>query len=393
VTGNRQVHDRLGPPIARLGTVDGIVDGILYLDEVGMSWRTTRLTEKLGLAYPIVLGPFGGSLSSPALAAAVSNRGGLGSYGAQGHPPERIREVAAAIRGLTDRPFAMNLWVSTEDAGARDVGAAEFAAALGPLLPLYQELDIEPPAYAPLPPPPFEHQVEALIDERVPVFSFIFGVPDAAVLADCRARGIVTLGTATTVAEAVALDEAGVDVIVASGFEAGGHRASFLAPAESSLTGALALVPQVVDAVRAPVVAAGGIADGRGVAAALVLGAGGVQVGTAFLACEESNAAPGHKEALLSARAGDTLLTRAFSGRLARGLRNRLAEHLATVAPLPYPVQGDLLSPLRREALARNRTDLVSLWAGQAAPLSRHRRAPEVFDALVSGAEALLGNA
>ena len=358
-----------------------------------MAWRTTALTKRLGLAYPIVQGPFGGGLSSPALAAAVSNLGGLGSYGAQGHTPERIREVAAAIRGLTERPFAMNLWVSTEDAGARAVTPAQWDAALAPLLPLYRELGVEPPAWAPLPPPPFERQAEALIDARVPAFSFIFGVPDAAILADCRAHGIVTIGTATTVAEAVALDAAGVEVVVASGFEAGGHRASFLAPAESSLTGSFALVPQVVDAVRAPVVAAGGIADGRGVAAALALGAAGVQVGTSFLACEESNAAPGHKQALLGAQAGDTLLTRAFSGRLARGLRNRLADHLAPVKdPLPYPVQGDLLSPLRREALARNHTDLVSLWAGQAAPLARHRRARDVFEALVSGADALLGS-
>jgi nitronate monooxygenase len=224
------------------------------------------------------------------------------------------------------------------------------------------------------------------------VFSFVFGVPDAAILAECRTRGVVTMGTATTVAEAVALDDAGVDVVIASGFEAGGHRASFLAPAESSLTGSLALVPQVVDAVKAPVVAAGGIADGRGVAAALVLGAAGVQVGTAFLACEESNAAPAHREAVLAAKSGGTLLTRAFSGRLARGLRNRLADHLAPVKdPLPYPVQGDLLAPLRREALARNRADLLSLWAGQAAPLVRHRRAQDVFAALLAGTDALLG--
>jgi nitronate monooxygenase len=350
------------------------------------NWRRTRLTERLGIGYPIVQGPFGGGLSSPTLAAAVSNLGGLGSYGAQGHPPERIREVATAIRGLTDRPFAMNLWVSTEDAGAREVGPAEFVEALAPLLPLYRELGVEPPAYQPLPPPPFARQAEALVAAGVPVFSFVFGVPDAAILADCRGRGIVTLGTATTVAEAVALDEAGVDVVVASGLEAGGHRTSFLASAESSLTGLLALVPQVVDAVAVPVVAAGGIADGRGVAAALALGAHGVQVGTAFLACEESNAASGHKEALLTARSGETLLTRALSGRLARGLRNRLAAHLEREgrAPLPYPVQGDLLSPLRREALARNRTELVSLWAGQAAPLARHRRARDVFDALVA---------
>lgn len=357
------------------------------------SWRRTRLTERLGLAYPIVQGPFGGGLSSPALAAAVSNLGGLGSYGAQGHTPERIREVVDAIRQLTARPFAMNLWVSTEDEGARAVTEARFLASLAPLLPLYRELGVEPPGYQPLPAPPFEAQAGALIEARVPAFSFVFGVPDAALLADCRAQGVVTLGTATTVAEAVALDEAGVDVVVASGLEAGGHRASFLASAEESLTGLVALVPQVADAVKAAVVGAGGIADGRGVAAALVLGAQGVQVGTAFLACEESNAAPGHKEALLGARSGETLLTRAFSGRLARGLRNRLAEHLAREAPalLPYPVQGDLLSPLRRAALAQNRTDLVSLWAGQAAALVRHRSARDVFEALVAGTDAILG--
>jgi nitronate monooxygenase len=357
------------------------------------SWRTTRLTERLGLTHPIVQGPFGGGLSSPALAAAVSNLGGLGSYGAQGHPPERIREVAAAIRELTGRPFAMNLWVSTEDEGARAVTEAQFLTSLAPLLPFYRELGVEPPAYRPLPAPPFESQAAAVIEARVPAFSFVFGVPDAAILADCRARGIATLGTATTVAEAVALDEAGVDVVVASGLEAGGHRASFLASAEQSLTGLVALVPQVVDAVQAPVVAAGGIADGRGVAAALVLGAQGVQVGTAFLACLESNAAPGHKDALLGARSGESVLTRAFSGRLARGLRNRLAEHLVRegIPPLPYPVQGDLLSPLRREALAQDRTDLVSLWAGQAAPLARHRRARDVFEALVAGTDAILG--
>ena len=226
---------------------------------------------------------------------------------------------------------------------------------------------------------------------RVPAFSFVFGVPDKVVLAECRRRSIATIGAATSVDEATALEAAGVDVVVASGFEAGGHRPSFLRSADSSLTGLFALVPQVVDAVEIPVIAAGGIADGRTVAAALMLGASGVQVGTAFLACEESNAAPGHRAALLGASREPTVLTRAFSGRLARGLRNRLADYLESIpSVLPYPVASGLLAPLRRAALLRDRVEMMPLFAGQGAPLLRHRRAKDVFEALVSETDATL---
>ena len=176
------------------------------------------------------------------------------------------------------------------------------------------------------------------------------------------------------------MEDAGLDVVVASGFEAGGHRASFLRSAESSLTGTFALVPQVVDAVKMPVVAAGGIADARGVAAALTLGAHGAQIGTAFLACEESNAPAIHKEVLHSPAAGQTVLTTGFSGRLARGVRNALAELYAdpAVPRLPYPMQGQLVGALRERAIAQGRSDLISLWSGQAAHLVRHRRAARV---------------
>jgi nitronate monooxygenase len=262
------------------------------------AWYDTPAARRLGLRYPIVQGPFGGGLSSPALAAAVSNAGGLGSYGAQGLTPDGIRTVVADIRQRTARPFAINLWVSTEDPGAAAVTTAGFAAALEPLLPLYRELGVEPPGPRHGDHPTFAGQAEALIDLRVPVISVVFGVPDRATVEACHAHGIVIMGAATTVDEALALEAGGLDLVVASGFEAGGHRPSFLRPAEASLTGTFALVPRVVDAVRLPVVAAGGIADGRTVAAALTLGAQGVQVGTAFLACDESNAAPGHRAAL-----------------------------------------------------------------------------------------------
>ena len=221
----------------------------------------TRITEMLGIEHPIVQGPFGGGLSSPALAAIVSNAGGLGSYGAQGMRPDRIGAVVDEIRALTPAPFAVNLWVSTADARAEDISRADFDAAVAVLAPFYEELGVAQPPFPPKADPAFEDQAAALIEARPPVFSFIFGVPAAAILEQCRTLGIRTVGTATTVAEAQALDVAGVDAIVATGAEAGGHRPSFLRSAEASLTGTLALVPQVVDAVRAPVIAAGDEAE------------------------------------------------------------------------------------------------------------------------------------
>src|SRR4051794_25403770 len=248
---------------------------------------------------------------------------------------------------MTDRPFAMNLWVSVEDDAARSSDEAAFTRSLATIAPLIRSLGGTLSAYRPHPAVTFEDQVRVLIDERVPVFSFIFGIPPKEILDECRAKGIVLIGTATTPTEAVALEQANVDVIVASGFEAGGHRGSFLRASEDSLTGTFSLVPQVVDRVSVPVVAAGGIADARGVAAALALGAEGAQIGTAFLACEESGANPLHRQALLS---GDvrTALTRGFTGRLGRAKHNQLLDMLNApgVAILPYPLQRYLVRNL-----------------------------------------------
>ena len=335
-------------------------------------WNENRLTAKLGIDYPIIQGPLGG-LSSQKLTAAVSNFGGLGSFGALNLSAEAIKDVIAEIRSLTSKPFAMNLWVSQEDEGTRRSDERAFDRSLARIARHLTELGAPLPTYKPYSPATrFDNQVRALIDAKVPVFSFIFGIPPKEILEECRMKGIVTMGTATTPEEGAALQEAGVDDVVASGFEAGGHRGSFLRPAEDSLTGTLSLVPQVVDIVDVPVIAAGGIGDARGVVAAMALGAEAVQMGTVFLACEESGASRLHRETLRRRDAKHTALTKGFTGRLARGIRNRMMEDLnrAETEILPYPLQRELVRNLTIAAEAASRADLVPMWAGQSANLS-----------------------
>src|SRR3989454_3738574 len=356
------------------------------------SWNRTRLTENLGIDYPIIQGPLGG-LSSQRLTAAVSNFGGLGSFGAHALAPEAIKDVIAQIRSLTSKPFAMNLWVSMEDEGAQTSDESRFNRSLAPLAIHLAALGAPRPAYKAYAPARFEDQARALLDARVPAFSFIYGIPPREILEECRANSVVTIGTATTPDEAAALQEAGVDAIVASGFEAGGHRGSFLRAAEDSLTGTLSLVPQIVDIVDVPVIAAGGIGDARGVIAALALGAEGVQMGTVFLSCEESGASRLHREALLGKAAGHTALTRGFTGRLARGIHNRLMEELnrSGTEILPYPLQRGVVRNLSIPAEAAGRSDLLPLWAGQSATLSTCTHVAAFCNSLVKEVSQIAG--
>lgn len=345
--------------------------------------RVTGLRELFGIEHPIVLGPFGG-VSSVALTAAVSEAGGLGSYGLYGYDAARIAATAAELRAATGKPFALNLWLPTGDEVVPD--EVDLAPARAVVAGFFAELGIEPPPTPAAFLPPFAEQFAAVLAARPAVLSLVFGAPSLELVAAARDAGIRVVGTATTVEEAVALEAAGVDAIVATGAEAGGHRVSFLRPAEDSLVGTFALVPQVVDAVRVPVIAAGGIADRRGVAAALALGAHGVQVGTAFLATRESAAPASHRAAIAAARADGTVLTRAMSGRLARGIPNRAVRELeAAGAIAPFPAQNWLTGRFRAEAARRDRGDLLSLWAGQAAPLARHPDAAAVFAELRAG--------
>lgn len=344
-------------------------------------------TSRIGIEHPIVQGPFGGGLSSVRLAAAVSNAGGLGSFGAHHLSPNQIREVMHDLQRATAKPFNINLWVSRHDPGAEVMTSEHHALGLRQFAPIYERLGIAVPPIEPPDDFTFEQQVEVILELRPQVFSFVFGIPNAEILRECTQRGILTVGAATTLDEAVALDQAGVDMIVATGSDAGGHRPSFLRPAEDSLTGTLSLVPQVRKVTRRPVIAAGGIAEANGVGAAFQLGADAVQIGTAFLACEESNCPPLHREALFTAAAARTRLSRRFTGRLARFMNTPLLEELerSDHAALPFPLQADFNRPVKAEGVKRNQADLLPLYAGQAAPLLRHRDAASVMHDLVGG--------
>lgn len=343
------------------------------------------LRDLLGIREPIVLAPFGG-LSSVQLTAAVSESGGLGSYGLYGYDGARIRETAAALRAATDAPFSLNIWLPTGDEVAPGDAHDDYAAALAEF---FHEVGLELPAAPDRYLPSLDEQLDAIWEAAPAVLSVVFGVPSAAVVDEAHRRGIRVLGTATTVAEAVALAEGGVDAVVATGVEAAGHRVSFLKPAEESLVGLFSLLPQVVDAVDVPVIAAGGIADRRGVAAAFALGASGVQVGTSFLATAESAANDAHRAAIGSAAADASVLTRAMSGRLSRGVPNRAVRDIeASGAIAPFPAQNWLTGRFRAVAGQRGLGELQSLWLGQSAPLARWSSAAEVFDELRAGLPA-----
>ncbi len=334
------------------------------------------ITTRLGMRLPVIQGPFGGGLSTVKLAATVTHAGGMGSFGAHLLEPEEIVSTSAAIRAATQGPFVMNLWVDSEDAKSRETNAAKFDRAASELAPLYQKHDIQPPSFVQQKPIHFEQQAEAILRASPPVFSFVFGIPSREILTECRKRNIVTIGAATTLDEALALEAASVDIVLATGFEAGGHRPSFLRPAADSLHGTLALVRQIVASVKLPVVAAGGIADSHGFAAAMALGASAVQIGTAFLACEESGAHPLHKRHLFHASARHTRLSERVSGRLARFIVTPALNELDHYENhLGYPIQGELTRSLKT-------IENGLFYAGQGAPLLRHHHAADLTRAL-----------
>jgi nitronate monooxygenase len=349
-------------------------------------WPSTRVSQLLGTRYPLVQAPVA-PFATPDLVAAVSEAGALGSLGGAMLSPDALRDAIRGIRSLTDRPFAVNLFAPSErpevDPAALEVMQRELAR--------YREELGLPPAEGLQPPPPglLEAQLEVVAAERVAAFSFTFGIPELAAL---REAGTTLLGTATTVAEAVELERAGVDLIVAQGSEAGGHRGTFLGPVDRGIVGGIALVPQMVDAIEAPVILAGGIMDGRGIAAALALGAEGAQLGTAFLAAEEAATPEPYRRLIAEADETQTAITSVYTGRPARAVRTRLIEHLETADAeiLPFPVQGALLLDIRQAATEQGVGDLQFLLAGQASSLSRRLPARELVETLVRETAAVL---
>lgn len=352
------------------------------------TWKSNRLTELLGIELPIIQAPMAGS-TTPELVAAVTNAGGLGSLGCAFLTPDQFTGECLAVRSATNGAFNVNFFVHKEPKLDEDRGEAM----RGRLRAYYEEFGLgEVPAAVPSSPPFGPEQLDAVVAASPPIVSFHFGLPAADAVQTVKDLGAVVLSTATTVAEARLLVEGGVDAVIAQGFEAGAHRGTFAAPYESGHVGTLSLVPQVVDAVNVPVIAAGGIADGRGIAAALALGASAVQLGTAFLTCPESAAHPVYRRALLAARDDQTRLTQAFSGRPARGLENRYLREMAGAEDTfpDFPILNTLTGPLRKASAEAGKGDFMSLWSGQSAALSRALPAAELVATLVTETDEAL---
>jgi len=342
-----------------------------------------NITELFGIELPIIQAPMAGVQGS-ALAAAVSKAGGLGSLPAAMLTADSLRAEIEAIRRETDRPFNVNFFCHAEPR----FDAARDEAWRRTLAPYYDELGVARDAIAKSPArAPFNGDHAAAIEALEPaVVSFHFGLPEERLLERVRKTGAKILSSATTVDEARWLEQRGVDAIIAQGAEAGGHRGMFLTDDVTTQIGTFALLPQIVDAVRVPVIAAGGIADARGVAAAMRLGAAGVQAGTAYLLCPEATTSAIHRAALQSNAARHTALTNVITGRPARGIVNRIIRELGPMRAdvPPFPLAAPAVTPLRAAAEARGSGDFSPLWAGENAPYCRAVSAAEVTRALAS---------
>lgn len=330
-----------------------------------------------------------GGATTPSLVSTVSNAGALGFIGAAYLDAERILAVSRSVRSASNRPFGINLFAPVEAEGSPD----DQRPALEALAPYHHELGLAPPTLPARTRQDFDEQLQAALESGASVLSFTFGPLPTKAMDALKASGIFVVGTSTTVEEAMELERAGCDAIVAQGSEAGAHRGTFGSSAsfDAAMVGTIALVPQIVDAVRIPVVASGGIMDGRGIAAALALGAAAAQMGTAFLTTDESGIPESYKAAILAARETDTRVTRAFSGRPARGLANRFmneVEARGAGANLGYPAQNALTRPLRTEAARRGITDFLSLWSGQGVRMARRGSAGALVARLADETDA-----
>ena len=352
-------------------------------------WRDRRILDLFDIEHPIIQAPMAGPVLSD-MVIAVANAGGLGSLPSAMLSHEQARAEMARVRAGTKAPVNMNFFCHTPPAydEQREIAWRQ------KLQPYYAELGIDPSA--PIPASartPFDDALCSLVEDLRPeIVSFHFGLPPEPLMARVKASGAKVISSATTVRESIWLEERGCDAIIAQGFEAGGHRGIFLNEHADQQVGTMALVPQMVDAVSVPVIAAGGIADARGIVAALALGASAVQIGTAYLFCPEARIVTPHRAALKAAWDDDTVLTRVFTGRPARGIVNRVVREVGAMSDLPpqFPLAGGALMPLRGKSEPAGSGDFTPMWSGQAMRLGREMPADALTRTLVEEAQALL---
>jgi nitronate monooxygenase len=352
-------------------------------------WPNRRLMDLFKIEHPIVLAPMAGAMDLE-LAAAVAEGGGLASLPCAMLTPDRLREQVEKLRARTDKPINLNFFCHTAPVpnNAREDAWRER------LMPYYRELAIDPAE--PIPTSnraPFDTAFCDVVEDLKPqVVSFHFGLPEASLVRRVKAAGCLVLSSATTVKEASWLEARGVDAVIAQGYEAGGHRGIFLSDNLAGQAGSFALIPQIADAVKVPVIAAGAVSDARGIAAAFMLGASGVQIGSAYLHCPESKISATHRAVLKSAGDEGTAVTNLMTGRPARGVVNRVMREIGPINPIApeFPLAAGALAPLRAKAEAAGSGDFSPMWAGQAAPLGRVMPARELTQALAAEAQALL---
>jgi nitronate monooxygenase len=350
-----------------------------------------HLLQRLQFDHPIIQAPMAGGGDTPDLVAAVCNAGALGFIGGAYLTPQQIVEASRAVRAKTSRAFGINLFAPQLPAES----GVSAEAAIERLGGYYAELGLDAPAQSETASYTLREQLIVALESGASAFSFTFGIFPADAIAAIRERGMLSMGTATTVDEAVALEQAGVDAVIAQGSEAGGHRGTFSGDFSAAMIGTISLVPQIVDAVRLPVIASGGIMDGRGIAAALALGASAVQLGTAFLTCDEAGIPDAYKNAIQQAHEDQTRVTRCFSGRPARGIVNRFMSEMESAGSaetiLPFPLQNALTRPLRSAAAQQGRAEFLSLWAGQGVRMARQEPAGKLVARLVRETETAIG--
>ncbi len=350
-----------------------------------------EMTKRMQIEHPIIQAPMAGGITTAKLVAAVSNSGGLGSIGAGYLTPAQLRKQIKEVKQLTTRNFGVNLFIPNECKFSKD----QITNANNVLQPIRDKLNVqqdkmEMPTFSRMS-ELFNEQIKIVIEEKVPICSFTFGIPTKEVIAELKQNQIILIGTATTVREAMEIERIGMDIVVGQGSEAGGHRGNFINNFQEGLIGLMSLIPQVVDNVSIPVIAAGGIMDGRGLMASLCLGAKGVQMGTAFLACIESGAHPLHKEAILQASEEQTVLTRTFSGKWARGIKNNFIEEMQEhELNLPdFPVQNTLTQSIRKASSSQNNQDFMSLWSGQSPRLAKNQSVETFMNSIITDATKL----